>query len=354
MSPSPSSFAPPASAAAAAAAAAPAEESCATALSAAVFAGVSFPLFSATAADEYEYEYDYEGGDDGDGAAAPLRHHHHYRAHSSLSSSSLSLLPPPLSSVGAAADTSDAASTVGDAAAVAGGQALAQAAQLSLAPSATAAAAGGPRAGLWAPPADAANGGGAVAAAAGVAAAQLGPHARIRLEIRTQGVRHLSSAVPITRAVPVATLGREKSSYVAVEDGRVSRAHARIQWRGGGVFYEDDGSTSGSKLNGQQVLRAWLRHGDVIEVGSSSLHVTVDAPGVDFSQEQEPGHAAAALAARRLLVAAGVSTSQLLNDTESIVVGLDQRVLNATEGVFAVLEASEEADGAVRPHNSRS
>ena len=67
------------------------------------------------------------------------------------------------------------------------------------------------------------------------------------------------------------TIGRDKSNKLVIEDSRVSRSHARVEYTDVGCEYVDLGSSCGSKLNGKPVLRARLKAGDVIELGQSTL-----------------------------------------------------------------------------------
>jgi len=67
------------------------------------------------------------------------------------------------------------------------------------------------------------------------------------------------------------TVGRDKSNTLVIEDSRVSRSHARVEYSDTQCEYIDLGSSCGSKLNGKPVLRAKLRPGDVIEIGQSTL-----------------------------------------------------------------------------------
>ena len=70
----------------------------------------------------------------------------------------------------------------------------------------------------------------------------------------------------------VLTIGRDKSNTLVIyDDNRVSRSHARIEYSSTSCEYIDLGSSCGSKLNGQAVLRATLQSGDVIEIGQSVL-----------------------------------------------------------------------------------
>jgi len=67
------------------------------------------------------------------------------------------------------------------------------------------------------------------------------------------------------------TIGRDKSNFVVIEDSRVSRSHARVEYSATKCEYIDLGSSCGSKLNGRNVLRAKLKPGDMIEIGWSVL-----------------------------------------------------------------------------------
>jgi len=73
------------------------------------------------------------------------------------------------------------------------------------------------------------------------------------------------------------TIGRSGESGVVVHDGRVSRRHARIVADGTGWSVEDTGSANGTFVDGAQVRRSRLDHGQVLTVGDTPLRV-VDAP----------------------------------------------------------------------------
>jgi DNA-binding NtrC family response regulator len=70
-------------------------------------------------------------------------------------------------------------------------------------------------------------------------------------------------------------LGRESADHgvLALHDARVSRRHARIDWQGDVLQIEDLGSRNGTFVDGERVVRAALRPGSVIRVGSCVLLV---------------------------------------------------------------------------------
>jgi pSer/pThr/pTyr-binding forkhead associated (FHA) protein len=67
---------------------------------------------------------------------------------------------------------------------------------------------------------------------------------------------------------PVLHLGRSTSADIVLDHATVSRRHAVIAEEGDGMVLLDDRSRNGVLLNGEQVSRASLRDGDVIQLGS--------------------------------------------------------------------------------------
>jgi hypothetical protein len=62
-------------------------------------------------------------------------------------------------------------------------------------------------------------------------------------------------------------LGREPGSEVQLDDPRVSRRHARLQWTGSGWRVEDLGSRNGTLVNGAPPAAADLKDGDILDLG---------------------------------------------------------------------------------------
>mmetsp|Transcript_7988 Transcript_7988/g.12073 ORF Transcript_7988/g.12073 Transcript_7988/m.12073 type:complete len:765 (-) Transcript_7988:73-2367(-) len=81
--------------------------------------------------------------------------------------------------------------------------------------------------------------------------------------------------IKLNRKTNMVTIGRDKSNFVVIEDSRVSRSHARVEYTATQCEYIDLGSSCGSKLNGRPVLRAKLKPGDLIEIGMSVLIFSV-------------------------------------------------------------------------------
>eukprot|EP00455_Lapot_gusevi_P047971 TRINITY_DN6578_c0_g3_i3.p1 TRINITY_DN6578_c0_g3~~TRINITY_DN6578_c0_g3_i3.p1 ORF type:complete len:631 (+),score=207.64 TRINITY_DN6578_c0_g3_i3:87-1979(+) len=75
----------------------------------------------------------------------------------------------------------------------------------------------------------------------------------------------------LERKKNVATIGRDHSNDIVIEDARVSRSHARIDYDETKAEYSDLGSSHGTLLNGVSVLKARLAPGDVLTLGTSRL-----------------------------------------------------------------------------------
>jgi hypothetical protein len=87
--------------------------------------------------------------------------------------------------------------------------------------------------------------------------------------------------VPVTGAPPVevdkdqAIVGREPGCDVAVNDGSVSRRHARLERRGAAWFVVDQGSANGTYLDSQRVSDALLRPGQELRFGAVAFKVEI-------------------------------------------------------------------------------
>jgi hypothetical protein len=67
------------------------------------------------------------------------------------------------------------------------------------------------------------------------------------------------------------TIGREEGNTVRLNDERISRFHAKIQFDQGDMILTDLESTNGTRVNGQLVHVHRLRFGDCVHLGRSVL-----------------------------------------------------------------------------------
>ena len=66
------------------------------------------------------------------------------------------------------------------------------------------------------------------------------------------------------------TVGRDASNPVSINDGEVSRRHAKLTWKGAGYVLEDLGSTNGTFVNGTRLSAPLaLKPGDAVSFGEN-------------------------------------------------------------------------------------
>jgi pSer/pThr/pTyr-binding forkhead associated (FHA) protein len=82
-------------------------------------------------------------------------------------------------------------------------------------------------------------------------------------------------------AKPVITLGRAHTNDIILDDGRISRSHARLDFDPHGVTIVDLGSSNGTRLNGVPIQRATLQPGDTLSLGGQQLKYLVESPAED-------------------------------------------------------------------------
>src|SRR5436305_9069488 len=76
----------------------------------------------------------------------------------------------------------------------------------------------------------------------------------------------------IYRDLPIpVTIGREEGNLLRLNDERVSRFHAKIQFDNGDVILTDLDSTNGTRINGNPVQIRRLKPGDRVGLGRSVL-----------------------------------------------------------------------------------
>jgi FHA domain len=100
---------------------------------------------------------------------------------------------------------------------------------------------------------------------------------------RLKGLRLEASAGPAHGSVfhvgeGGATLGRLPENTICLTDGRLSRHHARIDFRDGAFWISDLGSQNGTLVNDRPVTEAArLQPGDTVDLGTTRLVVTQES-----------------------------------------------------------------------------
>ena len=63
-------------------------------------------------------------------------------------------------------------------------------------------------------------------------------------------------------------IGRSPENHIVLDDPHVSRRHAGITRLGDQLFVWDEGSKSGTAVNGAKIICAKLNHGDIVHIGA--------------------------------------------------------------------------------------
>ena len=70
-------------------------------------------------------------------------------------------------------------------------------------------------------------------------------------------------------------VGREEGNVIIVDDGSVSGNHAEIQLLDREVWVQDLGSTNGTSINREEIGRAKLEPGDLVEFGTAAFRLVI-------------------------------------------------------------------------------
>ncbi len=91
---------------------------------------------------------------------------------------------------------------------------------------------------------------------------------------------------PVTLCRPVTVVGRsQRLCDLLLNNKSVSKLHCILVKTDGLVYMRDLGSTNGTRVNGQRVLRGALLPGDQISFSGSAFHVHLAPDGGDIVVE---------------------------------------------------------------------
>lgn len=138
-----------------------------------------------------------------------------------------------------------------------------------------------------------------------------------------------------------AVIGRRHSSQVLLDTPDVSLAHTLLFTTEGCPAVFDLGSRSGTFLNGERVMLAWLNGGDRLCIGGEELIVAWDGP----QYTAHPARAVAPIRSEAIEFAGGSSTSPRLgslDDLGPMVEGLKAQI-NSSQSKYADRAAALEA-----------
>ncbi|MCG7981410.1 MAG: FHA domain-containing protein [Candidatus Thiodiazotropha lotti] len=80
-------------------------------------------------------------------------------------------------------------------------------------------------------------------------------------------------------------IGRDATCDVCLGDRSVSRHHATLLRVFRGFSIEDEGSTNGTRVNGDIITKRFLKHGDLIEIGKYNLRYIAQLPHHEMEEE---------------------------------------------------------------------
>ena len=127
---------------------------------------------------------------------------------------------------------------------------------------------------------------------------------------------HTQESAPVGNIVKTSTVGRALSNDIVIARGDVSSFHAKLFLTDGGqIFVQDNGSTNGTFVNGQKVIRKQLAPDDKVLLANKypvDWSHAFDPQKTILRQKQDPLPQAGRPSKKRSLVGVTVTTGCLL------------------------------------------
>jgi hypothetical protein len=108
----------------------------------------------------------------------------------------------------------------------------------------------------------------------------LGKEARRTPTVRLEAVVGPSQGTVFEVGAAGGSIGRLPENLIHLADGRLSRQHARIEFRAGSFWICDLASQNGTLVNGRRLTEPHrMREGDTVEMGTSRFSVSIPSEG---------------------------------------------------------------------------
>jgi pSer/pThr/pTyr-binding forkhead associated (FHA) protein len=134
------------------------------------------------------------------------------------------------------------------------------------------------------------------------------------------------------------TIGREEGNVLRLNDERVSRFHAKVQFDNGEIILTDLESTNGTRVNGNVVQIRRLRAGDRVGVGRSLLlfgtEQEINARMAALTGVSSPKPGSAAANALPATVHANTLAAQFAHDDENFDLNYQDKITISQGNLF--------------------
>jgi len=95
------------------------------------------------------------------------------------------------------------------------------------------------------------------------------------IEVRGKHGKAKKKIFRLDMAQNIATIGRDHANDIVVDDEKVSRSHGKFEYGRNFCKFLDQGSSHGSKVNGESRNNADMALGDVVKVGHTTLKLVL-------------------------------------------------------------------------------
>jgi pSer/pThr/pTyr-binding forkhead associated (FHA) protein len=189
-----------------------------------------------------------------------------------------------------------------------------------------------------------------------VRAAEADPPRKVMAIVRAALVPAEAEAAPYEIAPGEITIGRAPSNNLVVDEGAVSKVHARIERTKDQLVLEDLGSANGTFVNGARLNEAFLKDGDAVSLGGVETYKVViemgevtSVSGRHAAVSAVPGASGASAPAKSRFSAEWKTRFDWSADEREELAELRRRLDEHDRDKKALRDAPDKADKAKKP-----